>query len=261
MPPKVTLPPETEGVSYFVDEAGSKGTLGKFFVTGAVRTADPDKLSRAIKACRDRNNFTKAEEVKFSKATKNSVPILLEIFQEAIKADCTFGAFVLDKRHFDPWSSRDQWQGHLFSTDRLLRGLITRREVGVVLLDYIDVPVGISYGDELTRSLNHRFGTKRIVSAVSLDSRTCPALQIADLLASSIFHARKKIEDLGFDGYVNDQSPKARLSKGIAYSLGVSAFEDCRTELVRVQTSHEESLTEKAKRGSFLLDADAIVTD
>lgn len=47
-PPLVYLPISTEGVAYFVDEAGSKGTLGKHFVTAAVRTTDPDKLSRAI---------------------------------------------------------------------------------------------------------------------------------------------------------------------------------------------------------------------
>ena len=111
-PPQVHLPLSTEGVAYFVDEAGSKGSLGKHFVTAAVRTTDPDKLSRAIKACRDRNSFTKAEEIKFSKGTKSSEPILAELFSEAVSAGCTFGAFVLDKRHFDPWSNRDQWQGH-----------------------------------------------------------------------------------------------------------------------------------------------------
>ena len=48
-------------------------------------------------------------------------------------------------------------------------GLVTRREVGVVLLDHIDVPVGVSYGDALVNSLNQRFGNKRFATAVSLD--------------------------------------------------------------------------------------------
>lgn len=152
-PPLVHLPISTEGVAYFVDEAGSKGTLGKHFVTAAVRTTDPDRLSRAIKACRDRNNFTKADEIKFSKVTKNSEPILAELFSEAVASGCKFGAFVLDKRHYDPWSSRNQWRGNLFATDRLLRGLITRREVSVVMLDHIDVPQGCHMGMSLQRRL------------------------------------------------------------------------------------------------------------
>ena len=123
VPPQVSLPLATESTVYFVDEAGSKGTLGKYFVVAAVRTGDPDFLSREIKACREQHNFTKADEIKFSKVTKHSGPVLLEIFQTAVNAGCSFGAFVLDKRHFDPWSSREQWQGHLFATDRLLRGV------------------------------------------------------------------------------------------------------------------------------------------
>ena len=246
-PPKINLPLNAEGVTYFIDEAGSKGSLGKYFVIGGVRTTDPDKLSRAIKSCRDRNKFTKAEEIKFSKVSKHSAPVLAEIFQEAVAAGCTFGAFVLDKRHFDPWSSREQWRGHLFATDRLLRGMITRREVGVVMLDHIDVPTGVSYGDELASSLNKRFGNKRVATAVSLDSRTCAALQVADLLASAVFHSRKKVEDNGLESFLEDNSPKARLSKDIASSLGLTHFKDCRTELVGVQTSHESALTKRPR--------------
>ena len=236
-----------------MDEAGSKGSLGKHFVTAAVRTTDPDKLSRAIKACRDRNHFTNADEIKFSKVNRNSQPILSEIFSEAVSSGCTFGAFVLDKRHFDPWSDRDQWQGHLFATDRLLRGLITRREVSVALLDHIDVPVGISYGDELAASLNGRFGNKRVITAVSLDSRTCPALQVADLLASAVFHARKKIEDNGLEKFLEDRTPKARLSKDIAAALGESHFADCRTQLLKLQTNHEKSLTELTRASNEVI--------
>jgi len=253
--PLVHLPLSAEGTVYFVDEAGSKGTLGKHFVVAAVRTTDPDKLSRAIQACRDRNSFTKAEEIKFSKVTRNSEPILAEIFSEAVSNGCTFGAFVLDKRHFDPWSGRDQWQGHLFATDRLLRGLITRREASVVMLDHIDVPQGISYGDELASSLNKRFGNKRVVAAVSLDSRTCSALQIADLLASAVFHARKKIEENGLENFLEDRTPKARLSKDIATILGETHFVDCRTNMLKLQTSHEKSLTELSKQRSLRSDA------
>lgn len=242
--PTIHLPLSAEGAVYFVDEAGSKGSLGKHFVTAAVRTTDPDKLSRTIKACREKNRFTNADEIKFSKVNRNSQPILSEIFSEAVSSGCTFGAFVLDKRHFDPWSDRDQWQGHLFATDRLLRGLITRREVSVALLDHIDVPAGISYGDELAASLNGRFGNKRVITAVSLDSRTCPALQVADLLASAVFHTRKKIEDHGLERFLEDRTPKARLAKDIAAALGETHFADCRTPLLKLQTSHKKSLTE-----------------
>ncbi|KKO80551.1 hypothetical protein HMPREF2806_04075 [Corynebacterium sp. HMSC076G08] len=69
-------------------------------------------------------------------------------------------------------------------------------------------------------------------------------MQVADLLASSVFHARKKIEDVGLEAFLEDRSPKARLSKGIAAALGESHFSDCRTSLLKIETSHERSLTE-----------------
>lgn len=181
---------------------------------------------------------------------------LAEIFSEAVASGCTFGAFVLDKRHFDPWSGRDQRQGHLFATDRLLRGLIVRREASVVMMDHIDVPQGVSYGDELATSLNSRFGNKRVVAAVSLDSRTCSALQIADLLASAVFHARKKIEDNGLESFLEDRTPKARLAKDIAAILGETYFVNCRTNLLKLQTSHEKSWTELARQSGQKPDAE-----
>lgn len=252
-PPRITLPLDTEGAVYFIDEAGSKGTQGDYFVTAAVRTSDPDRLSRSIKAVRDRHGFTKAEELKFSDVTKHSHPILAEAFREAVNGGCTFGAFVLDKRHFDPWSQKAQWQGHLFATDRLLRGLLTRREVAVPLLDHIDVPDGVSYGASLVSSLNSRFGNKRLTAAVSLDSRTCSGLQVADLLASSVFYARKQTEGLGLEGFLALSTPKARLARDIASCLGSSHFSDCRTDVLHIETSHERSLREI--RGTGILEA------
>lgn len=259
-PPRVHIPLNAEGAVYFVDEAGSKGTLGDFFITAAVRSMDADRLSRTVKSIRDKHRFTKAEELKFGNVTKTSAPILADVFREAVACDCTFGAFVLDKRHFDPWSSRTQWQGHLFATERLLRGLVTRRKVAVALLVHIDVPQGVSYGDNLLASMNGRFGNKRFVAAVSLDSRTCAGLQIADLLASSVFHARKKIEDLGLERFLEEQTPKARLAREVAAALGSSHFADCHTDVLHVQTSHERSLRELRAAGTVALGADARAT-
>ena len=260
LPPKIILPTSAEGVVYFIDEAGSKGSLGDFFVTAAVRTTDPDLLTRTVKAIRDRHRFAAAEELKYAKVTKRSEPILNEIFREVVNSGVTFGAFVLDKRHFDPWSSRSQWQGHLFATERLLRGLLTRREIAVALLDHIDVPEGVSYGDHLMHNINERFGNKRIAAAVSLDSRTCAGLQIADLVASAVFHARKKIEDGGLETFLDDSSPKARLARDIAASLGSTYFKDCSSEVLQIQTSHEKSLRELRKKTTLEVSADALAS-
>lgn len=241
---KIMLPLETHGSVYFVDEAGSKGTAGEFFVTAAVKTRNPDAISRIVQSVRDRYGFTSKSELKFKDVTKFSLPILATVVEEVASIGTTFGAFVLDKRHFDPWANKEQWKGHLMATERLLRGMATRQEVCTALLDHISVPNGISYGDELLTSINNRFGNKRFTSAVSLDSRTCYGLQVADLIASAVFFHRKSVEEHGLEGFARLTSPKASLSRRIAEILELPTFEDGVSPLANIQTSHEQSLTE-----------------
>lgn len=240
--PKVRLPLDTQGSVIFVDEAGSKGTLGKLFVTAGVKTCDPDKLSRGVQEIRDRYSYTKSDELKFGRVTKNSLPILEEVVSMAREAGCSFGIFVLDKRHFDPWDDAPTWKGHLFATERLIRGMVTRKEIATVLVDHISVPSGVSYGTTLVDQINSRFGNKRIISATSLDSRSTAGLQVADIVASAAYHCRRGVEDFGVEDYVLQGSPKSRLARRIAETLDVELFRDGESGCATVKTSHEKSL-------------------
>lgn len=247
--PRVNLPLETRGCVYFIDEAGSKGSSGQFFVTAAVKTSDPDRLGRAIQAVRDRNQFTSRDELKFGDVTKYSMPILCEVVDAAVDAGATFGAFVLDKRHFDPWADQEQWRGHLFATERLLRGMATRSEVSTALLDFISVPAGVSYGDALLGAVNSRFQNKRFVSAVSLDSRTCIGLQVADIVASAVYHYRQGMDAEGLENYLRKGTPKAMLARHVAEALELGTLSDGQSRLAKIQTSFERSLREMRSEG------------
>lgn len=109
-------------------------------------------------------------------------------------------------------------------------------------------------------SLNRRFSNKRVVAAVSLDSRTCAGLQIADLLASAIFHTRKKIEETSLEEFLHNGTPKAKLAREIAAAMGVGSFADIRTPLLKIQTSHERSLKEIRHARKLSSSADAIAS-
>lgn len=245
--PTVHLPLETTGTVYFVDEAGSKGSLGLHFVTAAAKTSDPDRLSRAILAVCNKHRYNIIDEFKFGRVTKKTLPLLCAIVDEAVELLDRVGVFVLDKRHFDPWMGSAQWEGHLFATERLLRGMVTRKEVATALLDHISVPAGVSYGDQLLSRLNPRLHSKRFTSAVSLDSKTCTGLQVADLFASATYYYRRKVESEGIEKYLQDQTPKARLSRHVASALGVGTLDDVSNGKVTVRTSHEKSLRQLAE--------------
>ena len=242
--PKVHLPLETRCATYFVDEAGTKGSQGQYFVTAAVKTEDPDRLLRGFEAVRQESNYTNADELKFGRVSKGSLSILRKIVDDAVASGARFGIFVLDKRHFDPWENVEQWRGHLFATERLLRGMTTRRELGVALMDHISVPKEVSYGKEILDRINGRMGNRRFISAVSLDSRTCPGLQVADIVASAAYHYRRGVEDVGQAEYLRSQTPKAQLARYVAESLGLGDFSDHTGELASVRTSHPTSYKE-----------------
>lgn len=242
--PKVHLPLETRCSTYFVDEAGAKGSQGEYFVTAAVKTDDPDRVLRGFEAVRQESNYTNADELKFGRVNKGSLPVLRRVIDDAVGAGARFGIFVLDKRHFDPWVDVEQWEGHLFATERLLRGMTTRRELGVALLDHISVPKEVSYGAELLARINGRMGNRRFLTAVSLDSKTCPGLQIADIVASSAYHYRRGVEEMGQTQYLQQQSPKAQLARHVAETIGLGDFSDHKSDIASARTSHPQSLTE-----------------
>ena len=241
--PKIHVPLEGLSRVYFVDEAGAKGSGGQLFVVAAVQCADPDAMTRAVQAVRDRyrkrGGYSDPHpELKFRKVTKGSLPLMKDVVDAAVDTGARFGMFVVDKTQFDPWRDRPGWEGNLFATDRLIRGMVTRRELAVVLLDQLAVPAGVSYGEMLRSSVNERLKTMRVTAAVSLDSRSCDGLQVADLFASSAYHYRSAMLTRELPDYMMDQAPKAQLARHVAERLGIGVFEDVKSELVTIQTSH-----------------------
>ena len=241
--PKIHVPLDGLSRVYFVDEAGAKGSGGDLFVVAAVQCSDPDALTRAVQAVRDRYRKSGGyddphPELKFRKVTKGSLPLMKDVVDAAVDSGARFGMFVVDKTQFDPWRDRPGWEGNLFATDRLIRGMVTRRELAVVLLDQLAVPAGISYGELLRSRVNDRLNCMRVAAAVSLDSRSCDGLQVADIIASAAYHYRSAMRTRELADYLMDQSPKAQLARHASAMLGIGLFEDVKSDLVTIQTSH-----------------------
>src|SRR5690606_25836304 len=51
--PVVSLPRETQSSVFFLDESGSKGSGGEFFVVGGIKTRKPGHIAREVRAVRD----------------------------------------------------------------------------------------------------------------------------------------------------------------------------------------------------------------
>ncbi|WP_172119571.1 DUF3800 domain-containing protein [Actinomyces faecalis] len=232
----VRLPRHTSAPTFFLDESGSKGSGGRFFVVAAVKVADPDKLLRGIEGVRQARSFR--TEFKFSNVTRNALPAYEALADVIAESSATCGAFVVDKAQADPFATGlPQWKAHNWTSVALVKAMVSRREIATVLTDSISTPDGTSYGAELRAAVNDAFRCMRVATALSLDSLTCDGLQAADLIASAIAHERKAMQDSTIEEFAARKTPKAQLSRYVATRLGLANFNDCRTERVRIRTA------------------------
>ncbi len=227
---RIAVPIDCMSSVYFVDESGSKGSGGDHFVVAAVKTNDPDALTRGMEAIRARHGIRR--ELKFRELTKGTIPIFKELVDLLESSGSNIGAFVIDKTTFDPFDGKALWEAHAWVTAALIKGMTSRRELATVLIDGISTPADIAYGSHLRNQINQRFNTMRVVSAISLDSRTCDGLQLADMVASAIAHRRR----IGAPPAGESRSPKAEIAHYLALRYGLADFDDVRAGRVTIRT-------------------------
>ena len=232
--PRIDVPRDVQTPVYFIDESGSKGSAGRFFVVAAVKTTDPDFLTRGMMALRQRESIHK--ELKFSGTTRRSVPFLKQLIDMLHKSGASIGAFVIDKNVHDPFIGQELWEAHAWSTSALIKGMTTRRELATILQDGISTPANVAYGTHIKKKINSHYRTMRVISAVSLDSKTCDGLQLADLVASSIAYARRKAVDLTDVEFSRLATPKAEVARYLARTFDLPNFGDIKTTRVNIKS-------------------------
>lgn len=227
---RIHVPLECRSSVYFIDESGSKGSGGQHFVVAAVKTSDPDALTRGMESIRARHSVRR--ELKFRELTRGSLPIFKDLVNLLVDSGSHIGAFVIDKDAFDPFKGRELWEAHSWITAALVKGMTSPRELATLLIDGISTPAGVAYGSHLRSGINRRFKTTRVVSAVSLDSRTCDGLQLADTVASAIAYERK----MTAAGEMSSTTPKSVIARYLARGLDVENFNDTQSERVKIRT-------------------------
>lgn len=186
----ISIPSSYPTSAIFIDESGSRATASTAFVVAAIKVREPGKLLRAVKDVRDKTGFT--SEFKFSEITRNAVPVYSEVIRALHESDATVAATVVQGSVYNPFQQgKEVWRVHAEVTSQLLVGCINRRELVGVHLDTITTPAGCSFEDTIRRQVNRRLRATSVVSAVTLDSRTTDLLQVADIVAGSILHARR----------------------------------------------------------------------
>jgi len=235
----VTVPLRYPTAAVFVDESGSKSTVGgEFFVVAAVKVRQPGLLARAIRDAQDRTGYE--GELKFSGITRGSVTVCSEVIAALEASDATLAACVVQGSIYNPFrQGKEAWRVHAEVISQLLVGCINRVELVGVHLDGISTPVGCSLEDEVRRMTNMRLGATAVVTAVCLDSKTNDLLQAADLVAGAIFHERRR----ALSGDASPRSVKGRVANRLATAFDRPGLTDGRSGRLNIATYRGRAAT------------------
>lgn len=210
------LPRKHPTAMAFLDESGAIAK-DRYFCVGMLKSNEPSRLLRAVNKFRDQKHWYK--EIKFSEATRDSVPLYTELVDVILaNGDPEFFCFVADRKVADPVARfGDTWSAYQKVAEQLIVAAIRPPELVTVLADNYSTPDTVLFEEELTASVNRRLRRLALTNVVRVDSRSSDALQAADPLVSSV-----AFEFRASAGLASVTSPKARLAAHTRQALGCS---------------------------------------
>ena len=219
----------------FIDESGSKGSGGQFFVMAGIKTRRLGELLREVEQVRDSHRFR--GELKFSGLTRNSLRLYQDLINVILRSDTHIQAFVIDKQLWNPFENVEQWEGRVSVTKQLTIGSTNKGEIVTLLMDDSSSPKGVSIPEQVRSQVNDKFGCTAVAAAIALKSQSNDGLQLADLVASAINFDRQKRANITLATKPSENSPKAIVTRQLAAAFGLPDFRDTRDERVNILTS------------------------
>ncbi|BBZ51585.1 DUF3800 domain-containing protein [Mycobacterium heidelbergense] len=202
--------------TFFIDESGAKATSGNFFVVAGIKCRQPGRLQRKIEELRDRTGYR--EEFKFSRISRERLPVFRELVEVVASSDIRLIGSVIDRSRLDnPFKGDDEWRVHARIAAQLIVGNINMGEHVAAVLDHRSTKPNVSFGDTVKSMANYGMSTPAVVSAITVDSEANDLLQVADLIAGAIGNHRREPRPRTF-------SKKAQVAWDLAHSLGVRDF-------------------------------------
>lgn len=223
------LPRNVQTATLWIDESGSRGSRHEGLVIAGIKTRHPDDLLRSIHRVREKHGHC-ADEFKFTRVDGSNEHRYRDLVDLLSDSDVQIHALVVDARIWNPFKGGQHWSVQAAMLSRLVVSAINHFEVMSVYMDGITTPDNTSLGQLVKRKSNYEIGGGKVVSAVSLNSKTNDLLQLADLTAGAIRRARFEPESMGDD-------PKSRIALRLAAGFGAHSFEDQSQTRFRVKTA------------------------
>lgn len=180
---------------------------------------------RGIRDIRDIHSFR--GKIKFSEARKTGLNFYFDLVEYLAASNVRIGASVYDSR-FGFRDGIESWKMQAIMSAKLIAGNTNKDEVINVFLDLVQTPRDKSVSAMVRNDVRKRLKSTSLVEAYDMDSQSTDALQMADLVASSIRYGR-----------VCDPTrttPKSRISGRLRRAFELENFNDIQHGKVNILT-------------------------
>jgi hypothetical protein len=178
------------------DEAGDTGQQkhsSRYLIVAGVVCSDVTALRRVVAQTRKRLNKKRRDlpEVKAARLAPRSSSIVTQVLTSLAALDVEVYAAILDKWTSKPPVSGEDWYRHLYT--ECIKLALAHHAGLWVLMDRRYTKIAMQ--EELVTSIQSAQRPNTILTLEPRDSQTEPALQVADVVAWSIFHKYERGAD------------------------------------------------------------------
>jgi hypothetical protein len=213
---KIDLRRDHKTAAAFLDETGAIAQ-DRFFAVGCLVMPVPSAVLREVQKLRDRRKWY--DEIKWVDLTMTSLPLYVDLVDLIVKADTRYSCFVADRATADPVKrfKRDAWLAYEKLATQVLIGAAKPYELLSVMADNYSTPDHVRFEEDLMAEVNRRLERLAVTTVCRLDSKSCDALQLVDVLTGAIAFEHRQAA-----GLAGTKSAKALLAEHLRNAYGVA---------------------------------------
>lgn len=242
---KITLRRDHKTASAFIDETGAIAQ-DRFFSVGCLVIPVASVVLREVQKLRDRRQWY--DEIKWVDLTMTSLPLYVDLVDLIVRADARYSCFVADRASADPVErfKQDSWLAYEKLATQVLIGAAKPYELLSVMADNYSTPDDVRFEEDVQREVNRRLEGLVVTTICRLDSKSCDALQLVDVLTGAVTFEHRQAA-----GLAGSRSAKALLAEHLRNAYGIeTTLGGCKTDKlnVAIYRNPPERTTSGAKR-------------
>jgi len=185
-----------------------------------MRCRNPYEIQRPIQRLRDKHHFY--DEIKWSRVSTKSLPLLTTCIDVFFGNDATFSAFVTDKQQHDVIERfGGRFPAYECLARQLVRASIRRGETLYVIADEYSTPPQETFEENVRDHVNKKLRRSAVAGVCRMRSSGVDLLQLIDLLLGAVVYDYKAERGVVQSAHYK---PKVKLLEHIKEKAGVGTF-------------------------------------